>query len=87
MRRFFGKEKAVAILGDNIFEKVNVPKEAFKDEYAYIFLKKVSHPERFGVAVFDDNSNLIEIEEKPKVPNQILLLPDYTYILTVCSIL
>jgi glucose-1-phosphate thymidylyltransferase len=26
---FFGKEKIVAILGDKIFEKVEVPKEAF----------------------------------------------------------
>jgi glucose-1-phosphate thymidylyltransferase len=65
---FFDKEKVVAILGDNIFEKVEVPKEAFEDEYAYIFLKKLSHPERFGVAVFDDKGNIVEIEEKPKIP-------------------
>jgi glucose-1-phosphate thymidylyltransferase len=65
---FFDKEKVVAILGDNIFEKVEVPKEAFEDEYAYVFLKKVSHPERFGVAVFDDKGNIVEIEEKPKIP-------------------
>jgi len=58
---FFDKEKVVAILGDNIFEKVEVPKEAFEDEYAYIFLKKLSHPERFGVAVFDDKGNIVEI--------------------------
>jgi len=65
---FFGNEKVVAILGDNIFEKVNLPKEALEDEYAYIFIKKVKKPERFGVPVFDSNGNIIAIEEKPKEP-------------------
>jgi glucose-1-phosphate thymidylyltransferase len=65
---FFGKEKVVAILGDNIFEKVSVPRNAFEDDYAYIFLKKVSRPERFGVAIFDSTGQIIGIEEKPKVP-------------------
>jgi glucose-1-phosphate thymidylyltransferase len=65
---FFDKEKVVAILGDNIFERVEVLKEAFEDNFAYIFLKEVKNPQRFGVAVFDGNSNIIEIEEKPKVP-------------------
>jgi glucose-1-phosphate thymidylyltransferase len=65
---FFEKEKVVAILGDNIFEKIEVPKEAFEDDFAYIFLKEVKNPQRFGVAVFDENGNIIEIEEKPKLP-------------------
>jgi glucose-1-phosphate thymidylyltransferase len=65
---FFEKEKVVAILGDNIFEKVEVPKEAFEDDFAYIFLKEVKNPQRFGVAVFDENGNIKEIEEKPKLP-------------------
>lgn len=65
---FFKGEKVVAILGDNIFEKVNVSKDAFEDDYAYVFLKEVPNPERFGVAVFDDNGSVIEIEEKPKEP-------------------
>jgi glucose-1-phosphate thymidylyltransferase len=65
---FFKKEKVVAILGDNIFEKVEVPKEAFEDDFAYIFLKEIKNPQRFGVAVFDENGNIIEIEEKPKLP-------------------
>jgi glucose-1-phosphate thymidylyltransferase len=65
---FFNKEKVVAILGDNIFERAEVPKEALKDDFAYIFLKSVKSPERFGVAVFDENNNLIAIEEKPKIP-------------------
>ena len=65
---FFRSEKVITILGDNIFEKLDVPFEAFYDKYAYIFLKKVPKPERFGVPVFNKNGKIIKIEEKPKVP-------------------
>ena len=62
------EEKIVVILGDNVFEKVTVPEEAFNDRNAYIFLKEVDDPERFGVVRFDDKGSIIGIEEKPKVP-------------------
>jgi glucose-1-phosphate thymidylyltransferase len=65
---FIGSEKAITILGDNLFERVDVPKEALEDDYAYVFLKKVTHPERFGVVVFDGEGRVIAIEEKPKQP-------------------
>ncbi|MEM5832278.1 MAG: sugar phosphate nucleotidyltransferase [Candidatus Aenigmatarchaeota archaeon] len=65
---FSNANKVVCILGDNIFERVEVPMEAFEDQYAYIFIKKVSHPERFGVPVFDSTGKIVEIEEKPKNP-------------------
>lgn len=65
---FFGKEKIIAILGDNVYERIEVPKEAFEDEYAYVFLKEVKDAKRFGVAVFDESGNLIRIEEKPTEP-------------------
>ena len=65
---FFDKEKVIAIVGDNIFEKETLPKEALEDDNGYIFIKEVKNPQRFGVAVFDKNGNLITIEEKPKEP-------------------
>ena len=49
---FFSNEKVVVILGDNIFEKINVPKYALEDNNAYVFIKKVKNPKRFGVPVF-----------------------------------
>jgi len=64
----FGDEKVVAILGDNIFEKVTVPSSVFDDDNAYIFLKEVPDATRFGVAVFNENGDITEIEEKPKFP-------------------
>lgn len=65
---FFKDSKVVTILGDNVFEKVNVSKEALYDDYAYVFLKEISDSHRFGVAVFDKNGKVISIEEKPKEP-------------------
>ena len=62
-------EKTVVILGDNIFEKVKIDPNLIKDdENAVVFLKEVDDAERFGVVVFDEGGNVIEIEEKPKVP-------------------
>ncbi|MDO8554712.1 MAG: sugar phosphate nucleotidyltransferase [Candidatus Micrarchaeota archaeon] len=65
---FFKKHKVVVILGDNIFEKISVPKEVFDNSYAYVFLKEVDEPQRFGVATLDKNGNATHIEEKPKRP-------------------
>ncbi len=61
-------EKVAAILGDNIFEKIPLLSNVSSNEYAYIYLKEVNDPERFGVAIFDENKNIMEIIEKPKNP-------------------
>lgn len=56
------------ILGDNTTD-ANIKNDVqnFRDG-AMIFLKKVSDPSRFGVPVFDENKNIIHIDEKPKNP-------------------
>ena len=61
-------EKAAVILGDNIFESVKAPSNIFSDDNAYIYLKEVEDPERFGVPRLNDNGDVIEILEKPKNP-------------------
>ena len=61
-------EKAAVILGDNIFESVKAPSNIFSDDNAYIYLKEVEDPERFGVAKLSDDRNITEILEKPKTP-------------------
>ncbi|MEK7526329.1 MAG: sugar phosphate nucleotidyltransferase [Patescibacteria group bacterium] len=65
---FSDKDNITVILGDNCTD-ANISKDVknFK-EGALIFFKKVINPERFGVAVFDNNKNIIGIEEKPKKP-------------------
>ncbi|OHB85098.1 MAG: spore coat protein [Planctomycetes bacterium RIFCSPHIGHO2_02_FULL_38_41] len=67
---FADGDKIVVILGDNIIENNIVnQKEAFEKqkEGARIILKKVPHPEHFGVPELDGDK-VIRIEEKPKKP-------------------
>lgn len=64
---FADNKPVTVILGDNIFE------DDFSSELknfkigARVFLKEVSDPERFGVAVFE-GKKVTKIIEKPKVP-------------------
>lgn len=67
---FADEEKVVVILGDNIFEHdITSAVEDFKKQSmgAKLFLKRVSHPERFGVAEIK-GKKVINIKEKPKKP-------------------
>ena len=69
---FIGNDNVCLILGDNIFygqgfkEKLTL---ALSSKHcATIFTYKVSDPENFGVVEFDENKNVISIEEKPTKP-------------------
>ncbi len=72
---FLNGDNICYILGDNIFFGHDLPRimlEA-KEEIeskggAYIFGYYVKDPERFGVVEFDEEGNVISIEEKPKNP-------------------
>jgi len=67
---FAGNDKIVAFLGDNIFEysiKPYVKKFEKREEGARVLLKKVSDPDRYGIAAMDEE-HIIEIEEKPRSP-------------------
>ena len=72
---FIGNDSVCLVLGDNIFygqgltgllEKSveNVEKEGKATVFGYY----VSDPERYGVAEFDKEGNVVSLEEKPKVP-------------------
>lgn len=68
---FVGNDKCTVLLGDNIFEDTISLSDEIKrfstssDSYK-LFTKKVPDPQRFGVAVFD-NEKIVDIIEKPKV--------------------
>lgn len=67
-KEYVGNDSCVLCLGDNIIEDdISGHIKNFKDG-ATIFLKKVSDPERFGVALLDKKGNILGIEEKPKKP-------------------
>lgn len=73
--RFIGKDSVCLVLGDNIFYGSYFTKllkesvaNAEKDNKATVFGYWVNDPERYGVASFDEEGNVISIEEKPKEP-------------------
>ncbi len=65
----FADSKIVVVLCDNIFGgSIGVPAGALTDDNAYIFLKEVDEPRRFGVAELGAGDAVVRIEEKPTVP-------------------
>jgi len=61
------------ILGDNLFlgdlvDNITLSKIINNSE-SIVFSTEVSNPERYGVIVFDNNNNPVEIIEKPKFSN------------------
>lgn len=71
-REFIGNDNVSLVLGDNIFYGQGftpVLNEAVNDCYgATIFGYQVKDPERFGVVEFNEQLNVLSIEEKPERP-------------------
>jgi glucose-1-phosphate thymidylyltransferase len=72
---FIGGDGVCLILGDNIYHGHDLSSllakavtNAQTDKKATVFGYHVTDPERYGVAEFDDQGNIISIEEKPLVP-------------------
>ncbi|MDB4661725.1 glucose-1-phosphate thymidylyltransferase RfbA [Gammaproteobacteria bacterium] len=69
---FIGDSNVALVLGDNIFYGQNFTENlktaTAKKSGATIFGYHVKDPERFGVVDFDNNKNVLSIEEKPKKP-------------------
>lgn len=67
---FVGDDKCVVILGDNIIaDDISVAVREFDIVGgAWIFTKKVSDPERFGVVKWNQDHSIADIIEKPAVP-------------------
>lgn len=66
---FADGESVGFILGDNIFEDdLSGEIRTFTGKGAKIFVKEVPDPHRFGVVEFDEELNVLSIEEKPKLP-------------------
>lgn len=73
--KFIGDDSVCLILGDNIFYGSgfsSMLKESLADaennNNATVFGYWVKDPERYGVAEFDRNGNVLSIEEKPQKP-------------------
>ncbi|WP_428738931.1 glucose-1-phosphate thymidylyltransferase RfbA [Sulfurimonas sp.] len=72
---FLDGDDACLVLGDNIFYGHGFTKllaksieNAEQEKKATVFGYYVNDPERYGVAEFDEDGNVISLEEKPKKP-------------------
>lgn len=72
---FIGNDDVCLILGDNIFYGAGFQKllkesvrQVQEENQAVVFGYYVDDPERYGVAEFDKEGNVLSIEEKPENP-------------------
>ncbi|MDX1271122.1 glucose-1-phosphate thymidylyltransferase RfbA [Bizionia paragorgiae] len=75
---FIGDDKVALILGDNIFYGTGLEKllQANNDpDGGIIYAYHVLDPERYGVAEFNKEGQVISIEEKPKHPKSNYAVP------------
>lgn len=75
---FIGNDGASLILGDNIFYGNgldSILEDAFNPNGGLVFAYQVADPERYGVVEFDENRNVISIEEKPTAPKSNFAVP------------
>jgi len=80
---FIGNDNVTLILGDNIFYGQDLTAKLSEatsliesnETDAVIFGYMVKNPEDFGVLEFDENHNVISIEEKPKKPKSNFAVP------------
>ena len=70
--KFINNNPSVLILGDNLYHGNDLTPQLIKannnEEGATIFVYPVSDPKRYGVAEFDKNKKVINLEEKPLKP-------------------
>ena len=73
--RFIGDDSVCLVLGYNIFYAQSFTRmlkeavdKAENEQKATVFGYYVNDPERYGVAEFDADGNVLSIEEKPKEP-------------------
>ena len=67
---FIGKDKVALVLGDNIFYGTGLSDLLLANnnpDGGIIYAYHVHDPERYGVVEFDDDLNVLSIEEKPKL--------------------
>lgn len=76
--QFIAQDKVALILGDNIFYGAGLSRtlqNCTNPDGGIVFAYHVQDPERYGVVEFDENKNVISIEEKPKDPKSNFAVP------------
>ncbi len=91
---FIGDDDVCLVLGDNIFYGhgltemlANAVSNVRTENKATVFGYYVRDPERYGVAEFDGQGNVLSLEEKPEVPkSNYAVVGLYFYPNSVCQI-
>ncbi|MFD2571447.1 glucose-1-phosphate thymidylyltransferase RfbA [Spirosoma soli] len=76
--KFIGDDKVALVLGDNIFYGSGLSKllQANNDpDGGVVYAYQVHDPERYGVVEFDEQFNVLSIEEKPEKPKSHYAVP------------
>ena len=77
--KFIGNDNVALILGDNVFHGhrfSEILKKATQiDDGAVIFGYYTQNPKAFGVVEFDENGNVLSVEEKPTNPKSNYVIP------------
>jgi glucose-1-phosphate thymidylyltransferase len=78
-REFIAGESVCLILGDNIFFGHGLPEQlrraASLEQGATIFAYAVRDPERYGIVEFDEQGQVLSLEEKPGKPRSSYAVP------------
>ena len=75
---FIGDDKVALILGDNIFYGSGMSKllqSCADPDGGCVFAYPVHDPQRYGVVEFDNDNNVVSIEEKPTAPKSNYAVP------------
>lgn len=76
---FIGDDSVALVLGDNIFHGHRfseiLKRAAALEEGAVIFGYYVKNPRAFGVVEFDEEGNVLSLEEKPENPKSKYVIP------------
>ena len=75
---FIADDKVALVLGDNIFHGDGLSRllqTMSNPDGGVVFAYQVSDPERYGVVEFDEQNNVLSIEEKPENPRSSYAVP------------
>jgi glucose-1-phosphate thymidylyltransferase len=75
---FIGDDSVALVLGDNIFSGLDIRKikKSIKNIHgSMIFAYHVHDPERYGVVEFDEECNVVSLDEKPTIPKSNYAVP------------
>ncbi len=75
---FIGDESVALVLGDNIFYGVGLGEQLRKEtevQGGRVFAYPVADPQSYGVVDFDEQGNVLSIEEKPEKPRSRFAVP------------